>query len=311
MGTKIRALFAWSLSDVKNNQYANVPGNAIFEKNFLVATKLTRVMKTIFLLIFLIMGTGVSSAQNIESKLIEWMETNSRQEILDRLTQVRQQYADSPAPLFLEAFITSDGEQAITQYKSLVNLYPESRYAEYAIIRIGQFYFLDGAYVSARQWFEIFIERFPKSALLPKARYFLGLSLRNVGEDRQADFELKKIIKEHPENSFAVLAQQELSWRDNQQMSDTEDYPNDAAGEGSRATKYAVQVGAFADQRNAMKIKASLSQRGYPVTVFTKFVNGRNLYLVWLGEFLTKEEATQFGKQFQNQFGGSVRVVKK
>lgn len=268
-------------------------------------------MKSVLMNIFLILWVSLASAQDLEEKLIEWLETTSRQEIAIRLNHVKQQYADSPAPLYLEAFIETNGNRALSLYKSLVTEYPDSRYSEYAMLRIGQYYFLNESYVSSRQWFENFIDRFPKSNHAAKAKYFSALCFWGSGENIKAEKELKKLIKNYPEDSFAALARQELNTMSTKSENNSVPLLKADENVSEGLDSYAVQIGAFSDQENALKLKHALYQKGYQSTVVTKFVSGQKLYLVWLGQFVTKNEAEKFGNQFQNQYGGSFRVVKK
>jgi cell division septation protein DedD len=61
---------------------------------------------------------------------------------------------------------------------------------------------------------------------------------------------------------------------------------------GTLAAEYAIQVGAFARQENAVKLATRLHDVGFPAVIFENLLDGENtLFLVWVGRYNKPEAA--------------------
>jgi cell division protein FtsN len=82
-----------------------------------------------------------------------------------------------------------------------------------------------------------------------------------------------------------------------------------APAEGPASPRYAVQVGAFANQTNALMRKSFFANAGYQVTLRMKKRDNATLYLVWIGTYATMDEARQTGEKLKNKYGLSYHLV--
>lgn len=98
--------------------------------------------------------------------------------------------------------------------------------------------------------------------------YRLAVSLQRLGQWTEADELLAKLITEHPASSWA------------------------AAGRGRfQAAGFTIQVGAFADRRNAEAMADKVRAEGLPVAMGVAAVGGKTLHTVRVGKFKTYREA--------------------
>lgn len=258
-------------------------------------------------------------AQDFEHDFLSWLEKHSKEELKNRLDTIKKKYPDSPVPLFIEAYIEENGDRAIELYKQVVEKYPNSKFTENALLKLAQYHYAIGSYVSARQYLENLVDQFSDSPLVPEAKYLAARCLIATGYYALAEEELKKLVKAHSKSSFKDHAKTELASLDELAKQDNNlprspnavansDRPIETSG-GSE--KYAIQIGAFQDKENASRQKELYSRQGYLAAIETKHVNNNLLYLVWLGEFETEEQAARFGEVFKNLHGVSFHVVKK
>jgi len=271
----------------------------------------------VIILIFLLSSSIL--AQDLESDLLNWLEKHSKQELKNRLNAIKTKYPNSPVPLFLEAYTEENGDRAVKLYKQIIQQYPNSKFTDDALLKVAQYYYALGSYVSARQYVDNMVDQFPDSPLVPEAKYLAARCLIVTGYYISAEQELKEIIKKYSKSPFKTYAKEELSSID--QLSKQDNNPprfysavtnSDQQAESRESKgKYTIQIGAFSDRINALRQKDIYSQKGYLVTLESRYVNGNLLYLVWVGEFETEEQAARFGEVFKNLHGVSFHVVRK
>lgn len=263
--------------------------------------------------------SGSIWAQDFENDLVSWLEKHSKEELKNRLDTIKKKYPNSAALLFLEAFAEEDGDRAVDLYKQLVEKYPDSKFTGSSLLKLAQYYYAVGSYVSARQYVDNLADQFPDSPLVPEAKYLAARCLIASGYYVSAEEELKEIIKKYSKSPCKNYAKAELSSLDELAKQDinpprsesiTTDFEQPSENKRGNG-KYTIQIGAFQDKKNALKQRELYSQKGYLTTIETKYVNKNLLYLVWVGEFETEDQAARFGEVFKNLHGVSFHVVKK
>lgn len=275
-------------------------------------------MKRIIVFLILILTSAVVTAQDLEEKLLNWMEANSKEQLSARLVQIKKKYTNSPTPIFLEAFLENDGARSVSLYKSLTEKYPKSKLAENAMIKVGQYHFMTESYFSARKFFEKFIDKYPKSKFIPKAKYFSALCLLASDNPKKAEKALKKYVRQIKEEPYHSLAQKELDILTGQKEAGdiSESYNLQPEPVQQKSTlsdngKYTIQVGAFSSQANAIRLKELMQEDTFQITIVPKIINNRKLYLVWVGSFTSQSAARSNGKNISERYGIKFRVVKK
>jgi hypothetical protein len=69
------------------------------------------------------------------------------------------------------------------------------------------------------------------------------------------------------------------------------------------AERFGIQVGAFSDYQNATKSQKKLMKDIKEVSILSKRMNGKNLYVVVVGKYTSRNEAEKKLKQLENQKG--------
>jgi tetratricopeptide (TPR) repeat protein len=271
------------------------------------------------LLLLFVLISGSVGAQDFEDDLVSWLEKHSKEELKSRLETIKKKYPNSAVLIFLEAYVEEDGDRAVDLYKQLVEKFPGSKFTSNALFKLAQYYYAVGSYVSARQYVDNLVDQFPGSPLVPEAKFLAARCLIATGYYVAAEEELKDIIKKFSKSPCKNYAKAELtSLNELEKQSinppQSENVPTDFKQpienfEGNG--KYTIQIGAYQDKNNALKQKDLYSQQGYLASVETKYVNNSLLYLVWIGDFETEDQAARFGEVFKNLHGISFHVVKK
>ncbi len=112
--------------------------------------------------------------------------------------------------LFLEA-LEEDGDRAVDLYKQLVEKYPDSKFTGTSLLKLAQYYYAVGSYVSARQYVDNLADQFPDSPLVPEAKYLAARCLIASGYYVSAEEELKEIIKKYSKSPCKNYAKAELA----------------------------------------------------------------------------------------------------
>lgn len=273
--------------------------------------------RMLFYLLLLLLGSSSSSvrAQELEDNLLQWIESNGVAKLNSYLEKISRKYPESPITLFIEAYIESDGERAVHLYEQFIRKYPQSKYSDRALLKIAQYYYAVGSYVTARQYLDNLVDQFPTSNSMAEAKYLAACCLIAMNYQNSAEKELRELIEKYPESPFKSFAQQELKQLKASSESGSGKGIENVYDQLIKATqvpgRYAVQIGAFGERDNAQKQKNLYSRLGYPVTVATKYVGDRLLYVVWLGDFDTEDQARKYGEDFKSKNQVSYQVVRK
>ncbi|HEX9975115.1 MAG TPA: tetratricopeptide repeat protein [bacterium] len=271
------------------------------------------------LFVGIILLSSFAAGQDIEADLLSWLKNNSFEKLQGHFQQINLKYPNSAITLYLKAYIETDGERAVQLYQQFIQQFPNSEYTDNALLKLAQYYYAVGSYIAAREYLDNLIDQFPNSPAIPLAKYSAARCLLAMGYYDSAEKELKDFIKKFPNSTFKTLAQQELNLPREQAQSEsvaketTEDKNKyDKLIQFSQGLgQYTLQIGAFGKRDNAAKLKESFSQRGYDVNITTKYLSDQLLYLVWIGEFETEDQARRFGDDLKNRYDVTFQVIRK
>lgn len=164
-------------------------------------------------------------------------------EVSSLLPDLRTSMPGSPALLYVEGLIATEGDRSVSMFRVIADSFRTSEWADDAIARLYELY-------------------------------------RSRGMNRHAFAELERLRNEHPSSPYITTHYLDPDEGRAESMSDR-------AG-----SEYAVQVGAFAIKSNATKLQQKIQLSGYEVDVYENLLDGKHLlYLVWVGNFKTAQEA--------------------
>ena len=101
-------------------------------------------------------------------------------------------------------------DDAIRGFRSMLDKWPQGRYADNATYWMGEAFYVKRDYKSALTSFQAVLDKFGNSAKAPDAMLKVGLSQIELKQTDQATATLQKVIKTYPTANAANLAKQRL-----------------------------------------------------------------------------------------------------
>lgn len=96
--------------------------------------------------------------------------------------------------------------RAVTEYKRLLILFPDSDKADYAFFNIGISYYRGEEYGSAATMFSLLREKYSDSKYILPSHYFEGLSYRKLKKYEEAKSKLDVLVHMYPATEYAPRA---------------------------------------------------------------------------------------------------------
>jgi tetratricopeptide (TPR) repeat protein len=237
--------------------------------------------KLIFLLLILgIMSTFISAQEVDIVPYLKQIESGQRQAAFDKLQDLKNDYPNDPSVLFLEGVLTENGQNAVLIYKQVYSQYPKSKYADASLYRIYSYYYALGLYQSAQTYVDLLKKDYPASPYLKIVEKKMPTKDEMTGED--------KVAKQPP-----PVKKEEQGKPEKKNL----DY------------KFTIQAGAFSGADNALALKKKFDAAGFFSEVKEKNVAGTNFNIVYIGKFLTEDQAKNFLDVINSRFNLDGRIV--
>jgi len=262
-------------------------------------------LKLICLLFLLCISSPVLS-QEIDPNLTQILKTYDEAELASRINSIAKRYEGMAVALYLDAVIEKDANIAVEKYLQLLTKFPDSKYSEAALFKVGQYHFSRGLYVSARKYFLQLIEDFPESNYSDEAMYNAAACLHAVRNYESCRSELHNFLQNNPDSPLRKIAERDLDEIESQTSHSGIDRNQQLQ---KSSGKFTLQVGAFNQINNALNLRNYLSKLGLPVELREKNERNETWYLVWLGSFESEKEAREFGETFKEEHGKPYRIV--
>jgi tetratricopeptide (TPR) repeat protein len=236
--------------------------------------------RALYILTFLVLllSSNVFSQDANIIPYLKQIESGKADAVRYELTDLKEQYPESPSVMFLDAVLTENGQKALVIYQNIVDEHPESKYADAALYRIYSYYYALGLYESANKKLNLLINNYPASPYINIAKQ--NQLLINPDIEKEED----KVIR-YDEDQQRI---------------------NDLSGGNY---KYTIQAGAFSNRENAQSLQDKFEQSGLYSQIKTKQVAGTTFYIVYVGRFVTVNEAESFLRTINTKFNLTGRVV--
>ena len=211
---------------------------------------------------------------------LKQVESGNKQVVLNELPDLKKDHPDDPSILFLEGIVTENGQNSVAIYKKLVSTYPESKYADAAVYRIYSYYYALGLYQSAKNYLEMLKKNYPESPYLDAAERKIPVKDELTSED--------KVVKKQPPVKKVEPPKTEKK---------------------NLNYKFTIQAGAFSNTDNALTLLKKFEDAGFYSEVKEKNVAGTSFHVVFIGKFLTEDEAKKFLDVINARFSLDARIV--
>lgn len=258
--------------------------------------------KTLCVILLLISIPFISRGQSV-TEIVNKIQNGNFEEAKKILLNINRTEKENPTILFLEGLLTIDGIKASNTYNTLLQKYPHSKYIDDAAFRIALMQYSQGLYNTANKNFKKIILSTSQKSIKQKCQYWIGLSFLALDKPDSAAFRFNKSIDNFTKNEITKLAKNSLG------VLNLNSYSDKDKTQLINSAVYAVQVGAFSIQQNAILLKAFYENHGYRVELGSKSKNNNKFYLVWVGPYNSIDKARYIGKQLNRKFDVTYTLV--
>lgn len=207
--------------------------------------------------------------------LLQKIERGNTEEVKDELADLKDDYPESPSVMFLEGVLTENGQQAVLIYQNVVDSYPDSRYADAALYRIFSYYYALGLYETARKKLNQLTSNYPESPYISIARENRFPDDGDLSNQDEADSQV-----------------------DTQEVSKIE-----------QEYRFTIQAGAFTNSSNAQSLMQNFERSGIYSEVRDKTIGGTTFHVVYVGKFVSLDDAESFLQVVNSRFNITGRVT--
>ena len=262
-------------------------------------------MKQCLILLALLCAVGeplvAQKAEPDIKKYVAAINNGNADEVRREIPVLVTKYPNNPGVLYLQGLVTREGSEAIRTYQSIVDNFPESEWADDALYRIYQFYYALGLYRTAEIKMAQLVEKFPDS---PYARSAAGaVPAEPAPAEQQSTTENEAPAEKEASAGDVPVVTPPIA------RPSTETVP--AQADTVIPVRFVLQVGAFGLQNNAQSLKERFDASGYPVEMISKVKDTRALFLVWVGNYATYEEAKAAGQDVRRNMGVDAIVISR
>lgn len=227
-----------------------------------------------FALLFSALSININAQDVNIVPYLQQIENGKADEVRNELIGLKEKYSDDPSVMFLEGVLTENGQKAVVIYQKVVDEYPDSKYADAALYRIYSYYYALGLYEAATE-------------------------------------KLNKLITDYPNSPYIKIAKQnqlpvnpEITQEDDTDV--TQQKKEDVVGDDY---KFTIQAGAFSKIENAESLQLKFEKSGIFSEIKDKLVAGTTFHVVYVGKFVTENDAESFLKTINDKFELSGRVI--
>lgn len=247
---------------------------------------------------------SISSAVYAQEKIVAYLKAGDFISLKQELPKLRKQYPHSTLIPYLNAILISDGKNAVQAFENLHKKYKNEKWIPAVLMRIAQYHYVQGYYISAKDEFKQVATKYPDSSIAAEALYQVALCWMAMASSDSAQTVLEKVVEKYYGSKIAELASRDL-----REISGTE--KTVVQEPKSQGRYFTVQTGAFSSKDNALLQLQFFEQKGIRGVISQKKVNGKTLYLVWIGKFDQQDEAIKYGEKLKKKFKVSYRLVEQ
>ena len=251
-------------------------------------------------IVFFFLLASFSFGQNIELYL-SLIEEGKVEGVKENLPELSSKYPNNPGVIYLKAILTQDGNSAIKLYQDLLKKHPESKYASYSAMKIGEYFYARGLYTQAATLLKNIPIKYPRFVDIQRVTNLMVNSFNAIGEADSARYYALIINSMFPNIDIGSDMVIDKSKPLNQVFDFNRKRPD--------LGPYVVQIGAFGSEQNAKRLKLQTSQLGYDVSINKVDSNGKRLYAVRVNRYKSKKQAEKAGRDIKTKLGLEYRVL--
>jgi tetratricopeptide (TPR) repeat protein len=242
-------------------------------------------------------------------------------EVTDNLPELLDRYPNEAGVYYIEALVNQDGETSISQFKKIINNFPNSEFAAKSEMKIGEYFFARGLYSQASIQLKKVIYKYVDAKNHQRALDLMINSYMATGQEDSAKVALKMIKQLYPSlifDKYGIVLIDKFSREVKLVRLNSEEITKKIKSRKKKKRKplpkdlikpWVIQVGAFGKYENANRLKKQIQGNGYSAEVHAVNSNGNRLHAVRIVRFISKKDAEKIGKGLKKKFGLDFRVL--
>jgi outer membrane protein assembly factor BamD (BamD/ComL family) len=154
-------------------------------------------MRKIFILFLFCLSYAFTQQDINIGKMLENINNGKTEAVSQELTSLLKKYPNNPGLMYVKAYMTTDGSEAVKIYNDIVQKYPSSEWADDALYRVYQYYVITDNTKLANEKLNILKTKYSKSTFIEPSTnanqgstakfYYLQLGAFST-QDRAQDF---------------------------------------------------------------------------------------------------------------------------
>lgn len=208
------------------------------------------------------------------------IEVGKIDEALASLQKLKDETPSDPSVIFLDAILTTSGEESIKKYSIVFDKYPKSKYADIALYRVFSYYYSLGLYKKAESYLMRLKIDYPASPYIAAADRKIPDSEEFI---QPQSIEKQKVISVQNDSTKSIAIKE--------------------------TAKFTIQAGAFLNAENAIKLKEQLIKDGLSSEIISKVVGGSLLKIVTTGRFSSEQEAKSVLSKIEPKYNLKGRII--
>jgi tetratricopeptide (TPR) repeat protein len=242
----------------------------------------------------------IQASPNVD-RLIDNVINGNLNEAELKMSKLLYDYPNDAGVLFLQALLELNGPQSIEIYKKIYKLHKNNKYADDAIMKIGEYYYASGLYIQAAEWFKKIHMYYRRSDYLETAINMFLQCLIIAGSLDTASSYSQTFNSIFPKVNIDDRINKKLSAID--KVDPIVKSLNNKEEVKDEKVQFSLQVGAYGNRDNAEKAMYNLRSVGYSSRINELVKNKKVLYTVRCGYFDSKEEANKIKKRLRIHLG--------
>ena len=211
-------------------------------------------MKGLLLIACMLMASSALAQDLLDiTPYLERHQRGETENLRGEVSDLAEQHPEDPGVRYLQGLVTEDGTDAVRIFQGLVDKHPKSEWADDALYKVYQFY-------------------------------------ASIGLNRTADLKLAQLRRDYPDSPFLQVRTSAKPASEPAEHPKVQPPPAPAPVSG-QSGQFALQVGAYLSQENAEKQRLFFEDQGFPVEVINRVKDSKSLFLVFVGNYLTYDEA--------------------
>lgn len=232
--------------------------------------------KVILLFIIFVSFLNIKAQEINITNVLKEIENGNLHFAETQLKQLKSKNPSDPSVVFLDAVLTKDANEAIKIFSFYLQNFPNSKFADAALFRIFSYYYALGYYKKAESYFSQLKMNFSNSPYLK----VVDKNIPNVDEFDSIENQ-SKTIDEKPADQI----------------------------DSSEKIIFTIQVGAFLNSDNAIKLSEQLNAEGFSTEIISRIIGGSSLKIVTAGNFSSEDEAKRKLELINQKFNVKGRVI--